>query len=292
MLGELLVDGKNELGEGCYCDPRDEALWWTDIERSCVYRRTPTGDTIRHQLPGRAGFILPRTGDGFLIGFPKQIVRTNGDLTSFETLHDVETDLPQTRVNDATVDPFGGVVFGTFDETYDMAARRPIASLYRLGPDGKLSKLLDGITVSNGLAFSPDGEIMYFADTHVGVIRRFRVGADFSSFEEISPLADANAAPGRPDGGTVDAEGNYWNARVWGGCAVRFDPRGRVTAKVDLPTKGPTCVALGGPELKTLFITTLRVRHTPDELAASPNAGGIFQAQVDVAGHPQRPCAL
>jgi sugar lactone lactonase YvrE len=292
LRGELLVDCRNQLGEGCFWDPRDASLWWTDIERSCVYRRTENGEVTRHQLPGRAGFILPRSGEGFVIGFPKQIVRTNSDFSVFEKLHDVEVDLPQTRSNDATVDPYGGVVFGTFDETHDMAARRPIASLYRLSPDGKLSKLLGDITTSNGLAFSPDGEIMHFADTAVGVIRRFRVESNFSSFEEISPLADADVAAGRPDGGTVDADGNYWSARVWGGCAVRFDPQGRVTAEVKLPTKGPTCVALGSPDLKTLFITTLRIRHTAEELEASPSAGGIFQVRVDVAGAPQRLCDL
>ncbi len=292
MTARLLLDCKNTLGECCFWDPRDGCLWWTDIQESCVYRMDAGRNTTRYTLPGRAGFILPREDSGFVIGFPSQVVLADQDLAVFTRLHDVEAGLGQTRINDAAVDPFGGIVFGTFDETPNMADRRPIASVYRLAPDGSLRKLLGGVIITNGLAFSPDGEIMYFADTSDGRIRRFRIGEDFSTFDEIEPLATADGAPGMPDGGCVDAEGNYWSARVWGGCAVRFGQDGQVNARIDLPTKGPTCVTFGGNGLHDLFITTLRVRHTDAELEASPEAGGIFTARVDIPGLEERLCAL
>lgn len=288
MKARCLVDCKNTLGESCFWDPRDGCLWWTDIEERCAYRRNEDGTTTRFDLPDRAGFILPREKPGFVIGFPGHVALADRDLQIFTRLHDVETDLPQTRINDAAVDPFGGIVFGTFDETPDMAARRPIASVYRLAPDGALSLLFGGVIVSNGLAFSPGGDCMYFADTADGTIRRFRIGERFSSFDEIEPLAGPDVAPGMPDGATVDSEGNYWNARVWGGCVVRIAPDGSVTVKIDLPTKGPTCVTLGGRGLSDLYITTLRVRHSQSELDNAPEAGGIFCAPVDGAGLPQR----
>ena len=292
MKTHLVVDCRNRLGECCFWDPRDHCLWWTDIEGSSAWRMDADKNTTRFMLPGRAGFILPRRESGFVIGFPKQVVLANQELTAFTRLHDVEADLPQTRINDAEVDPFGGIVFGTFDETGDMEKRLPVASVYRLSPDGSLKQLFGNVTISNGLAFSPEGDIMYFADTPDGRIRRFRIGANFSSFEEIDALTAKDAAPGLPDGGTVDAEGNYWSARVWGGCVVRFDPKGSVSAQIDLPTKGPTCVALGGCSLTRLYITTLRVRHTAAELCASPNAGGIFATEVEIPGTRQRLCAL
>jgi len=292
MDAHLHLDCKNSLGECCFWDPRDHCLWWTDIERSCVWRMDSEKNATRFNLPGRAGFILPRRDPGFVIGFPKLVALANQELTEFTKVCDVETDLPQTRINDATVDPFGGIVFGTFDETRDMEKRQPIASVYRLGPDGALRSLFGNVVISNGLDFSPDGTTMYFADTPDGRIRRFRIGTDFSDFDEIEPLADKEAAPGLPDGATVDAEGNYWNARVWGGCLVRFDPSGKVTAQIDLPTKGPTCPALGGSSLQQLFSTTLRVHHSPEELANTPEAGGIFGAEVDIPGLEQRLCAL
>lgn len=292
MNASLHVDCKNTLGEGCFWDPRDNCLWWTDIEEKRIWRLDRQGATKSYSLPDRAGFILPCENSGFLIGFANKIVLADQKLQNFEHLCDVEADVPQTRVNDATVDPYGGIIFGTFDETQDMSARQPIGAIYRLTPDGQLKKLFGGVVVSNGLAFSPDGETLYFADTHFGSIRRFAVGKDFSSFEEIDPLAELDAAPGRPDGGITDRNGNYWSARVWGSCIVRFDPSGQVTAKVDIPTKGPTCIALGGASLDRLFITTLRVRHTEDELDRAPSAGGIFSVDIDTPGNQQRLCKL
>ena len=292
MDARLFFDCRNALGECCFWDPRDDCLWWTDIERSCVWRMDAGRNAIRFNLPGRAGFILPRQGPGFVIGFPNQVALADQELKVFSRLHDVEPDLPQTRINDAAVDPFGGIVFGTADETPDMEQRRPVGNVYRLGPGGELERLFGDVVLTNGLEFSPDGQTMYFADTPDGRIRRFRVGADFSEFAEIAPLAGRDAAPGLPDGGTVDAEGNYWNARVWGGCVVRFDAGGQVTARIDLPTKGPTCVAFGGVSLKRLFITTLSVRHTEDELKAAPHAGSIFVADMDIPGTRQHLCAL
>ena len=288
MNATCLVDAHNTLGEGCVWDPRDQCLYWTDIQESKIYRLDANQQVSIFPLPERAGFILPRRDDGFIVGLASRIVRTNGAFNDFETLVEIEPDLPQTRVNDAAVDPWGGIVFGTFDER----DRKPVASLYRLSPSGELSQLIQGITISNGIAFSPDGHTMYVTDTPVGIVRRFHVGIAFSSFDEVEPLADANVAPGAPDGAIVDSEGGYWNARVWGGCAVRISPEGVVTDRIELPTKGPTCVALGGPRGNQLFITTLRVMHTEQELEASPTAGGLFVAQVAIPAQTARLAAL
>ncbi|WP_168991572.1 SMP-30/gluconolactonase/LRE family protein [Paraburkholderia sp. UYCP14C] len=284
MKATCLVDARNTLGEGCVWDPRDDSLCWTDIEESRIYRLSSRQEVTSYALPERAGFILPRKEAGFIVGLASRIARVDAAFSRFETVTEVEPALAQTRVNDAAIDPFGGIVFGTFDER----DRQPVASLYRLSPEGDLRQLLRDITISNGIAFSPDGEIMYFADTPVGVIRRFKVGAAFASLEELAPLADANVAPGSPDGAIVDCEGGYWSARVWGGCVVRISADGEVTDRVELPTKGPTCVALGGPDGKRLFITTLRVRHTQEELDLSPTAGGLFVADVAVPAQAPR----
>ncbi|CAH2894473.1 MAG: hypothetical protein PCALPYG88_0677 [uncultured Paraburkholderia sp.] len=282
MKATCLVDGRNTLGEGCVWDPRDDSLYWTDIEASRIYRLSAGQEVTSYELPERAGFVLPRKEAGFIVGLASRIARVDAGFSRFETIVEVEPALSQTRVNDAAVDPFGGIVFGTFDER----DRQPVASLYRLSPEGELRKILRDITISNGIAFSPDGEVMYFADTPVGVIRRFKLGAAFSTLEEIAPLADSHVAPGSPDGAIVDSEGGYWSARVWGGCVVRISADGKVTDRIDLSTKGPTCVALGGTQGKRLFITTLRTRHTKEELDASPTAGGLFVA--DVAVHAQQ----
>ncbi|MFH5070379.1 SMP-30/gluconolactonase/LRE family protein [Enterobacter cloacae complex sp. 2024EL-00215] len=284
MNATCLIDAQNTLGEGCVWDPRDGSLYWTDIEESRIYRLDSHQQLSTFSLPERAGFILPRKEDGFIVGLASRIVRTDGGFTHFETIVEIEPTLAQTRVNDAAADPFGGIVFGTFDER----DRQPVASLYRLSPEGKLHRLLGDITISNGIAFSPDGETMYVTDTPVGTIRRFNIGADFSRFDELMPLAEASIAPGLPDGAIVDSEGGYWSARVWGGCVVRISPSGEVTDRITLPVKGPTCVALGGQQGKQLFITTLRVRHTAQELDEVPSAGGLFVSDVVVPAQAAR----
>ena len=133
---------------------------------------------------------------------------------------------------------------------------------------------------------------MYFADTPDGRIRRFQIGQDFSSFSECDLLAEADAAPGSPDGARVDSQGNYWSARVWGSCVVRFDMSGKVDCRVDLPVRAPTCVCFGGEGLDRLYITSLRTRHSEDELARIPEAGSLFTANIDIPGEPQRLCLV
>lgn len=289
MEATCIVDCKNTLGEGCIWDPRDGCVYWTDIAESRIYRLSGDGTVTVFPLPERAGFILPRKQPGFVVGLATRVVICNASFKSFETIAVIEEGLPQTRVNDAAVDPFGGVVFGTFDER----DRKPVAALYRCSPEGKVSKLLSDITISNGIAFSPSGDLLYFADTAEGTIRRFEIGrSGLGEINEISPLAGPDIADGRPDGAVVDSEGYYWNARVWGGCLVRIGQDGVVHERVQLPTKGPTCVTFGGKDRKTLFATTLRVMHMDEELRAAPFAGGLFSAQVKVPGPPQRLAAI
>jgi sugar lactone lactonase YvrE len=283
-----LVDCRNTLGEGCVWDPRDNSLYWTDIEEQRIYRLESSGEVTEFRIPERAAFILPRTKSGFVIGFATRIALCDAMFAEFTDITLIESDLPQTRLNDATVDPDGGVVFGTFDER----DRLPVANLYRLSPSGELLRLLSDVTISNGLAFSPDGTLLYFADTAVGVIRRFKVGDSPVILDEIEPLGGPDIAPGRPDGAVVDSDGYYWNARVWGGCIARIAPDGRLAQRIDLPTKGPTCVALGGPHGTRLFCTTLRTRHSTEELKGTPQAGGLFAVDVAAAGQPQRLCNL
>jgi L-arabinonolactonase len=286
---ECAVDCRNILGESCAHDPRDGSVYWTDIEGHRIWRLPPSsGQAESFAMPDRVAFIRPRARDGFVIGFADRIAVADSRLMAFETVCPVEPDLPQTRVNDAAVDPAGGIVFGTFDER----ERRPVAALYRLAPDGALSQLLDSVTIANGIAFSPDGALMYFADTPAGTVRRFAVGQGSASFDERAPLCDADVAPGRPDGAIVDAEGCYWSARVWGSCVARISPDGRLLETIPLAAAGPTCVAFAGPELRDLFITTLRTRQTNEELAATPLAGGLFRATVPVGGSPTRLAAL
>lgn len=283
-----IVDARNTLGEGCVWDPRDNCLYWTDIAESRIHRLSEDGTVTTFGLPERAGFVMPCREPGFVVGLASRIVRTDAAFSRFDEIAVIEPELPQTRVNDAAVDPLGGIIFGTFDER----DRKPVAALYRLSPQGEVTKILSDFTISNGIAFSPDGATLYFADTPEGTIRRFRSEDGWQSLIEMSPLAAPDVAPGKPDGAVTDAGGHYWNARVWGGCLVRLSPDGELVETVALPTKGPTCVTIGGRDGRTLFATTLRVMHSEEELAAAPLAGGLFAVALDSPGTPQRLSAL
>ena len=289
---ELVFDCRNEVGESCFWDPRDGALYWTDIESRIVFRRNAAGRIRSFDLPERAGFILPRRQSGFVLGFPKRIVVARQSLDAFETVCKVETDVPWTRTNDAAVDPLGGIVFGSCNEHPDRNERRATASFHRVGPDGGLQRLFSGFYTCNGIAFSIDGETMYLTDTNDGTIRRFQFKPGFEDLTELAPLANSDIADGKPDGSKVDSADCCWNARVWAHSVICITPEGEVAAHVAVPTKGPTCVAFGGSDLKDLYVTSLRKNHTEAEFAAEPEAGGLFMARVDVAGRDQLLCDL
>ncbi len=284
---ELVVDCRNTLGESCFWDPRDESLYWTDIEERTIYRRHSAKRIESFSLPERAGFILPRRQPGFVLGFPKRIVVAPPSLDSFETVCDVETSERWLRINDAAVDPFGGIVFGSYNEDPQQKPRPAIAGFHRVGPDGQLQTLLSGFRTCNGIAFCKDAATMYLTDSAEGTIRKFSFDQDFQTLTELPPLASPRVAPGKPDGSKIDCSDGCWNARVWGNCVVCIAPSGDVTARVEVPCKGPTCVAFGGPERNELYITTLRKNHTAAELASYPQVGGLFCARVDVAGRDQ-----
>jgi sugar lactone lactonase YvrE len=193
-------------------------------------------------------------------------------------------DTAWSRFNDGRTDPAGRFLAGTMDEP--KAGAR--GHLYRFDRRG-LTPLVDGVTTSNGLAFSPDGRTMYHADTP-----RFTVWAyDYDTatgtaenrraFVTLDPAASDRA---RPDGAAVDADGCYWIALYEGGRIHRYDPAGALMAAYPVPARCPTMPAFGGPDLRTLFVTTARAGRPDDELAALTHSGSLFAMPVDVAGLP------
>ena len=194
------------------------------------------------------------------------------------------------RFNDGKCDPQGRFWVGTIYEPRD-AAR---AALYRFHRDG-LIKCADGITTSNGLAWSPDGRTLYWSDTKAHVIHAF----DFDLIDgELSgqrvfcrfPLKPAGPTPvdygGRPDGAAVDAAGNYWVAMFEGQQLLCLSPSGQLLRTVRLPVRCPTMLCFGDADLKTLYITTARENRPADELAMQPLAGCVLSMRVEVPGLP------
>jgi sugar lactone lactonase YvrE len=194
------------------------------------------------------------------------------------------------RFNDGKCDPQGRFWVGTIYEPREPA----LAALYCYA-GGKLTRRADGITVSNGLAWSPDGRVLYWSDTKAhtvyafdfdgaaGTLSRKRVFASWPAKQPGQPL---EAYGGRPDGAAVDAEGCYWIAMFEGQRVLRLSPAGELLREVVLPARCPTMPAFGGRDLRTLFITTARENRPPAELAEQPYAGCVLALDVDVPGLP------
>jgi sugar lactone lactonase YvrE len=147
--------------------------------------------------------------------------------------------------------------------------------------------MLDGFSIPNGLAWSPDGRIMYFADTLAGAIDAFDYDLTDGITSNRRAFARTAGQPGGPDGATVDADGFLWSAQYDGGCVTRYTPDGRVNRRVALPVQRPTSCAFGGPRLDTLFVTTASQELSAAELAAQPLAGRVLALDAGVCGRSE-----
>ena len=278
---------QNLIGESCFWDPKENCLTWTDIEGKTIWKLNQSNQSFKYNLPDRAGFILPRKKDGYIIGFPKFIAISNQKFSSFKKICDVETNIRETRINDAKVDPYGGIVFGTYNEDPDKLNRKPIANLYRLAPDLSLTKLLSNITVSNGIEFSRKKNIMFFADTPTGLIQKFEYTENFKKLTKLKSNMIFKDL-GEPDGAAMDINDNYWSARVRGKCLICIDTKSEtVIKKINLPTKTPTCLAFGGPGLETLYVTSLK-----QQSIIKNSDGNLFKIQSGAKGQKQLLCEI
>jgi sugar lactone lactonase YvrE len=281
MRAELLIDSRCELGEGAVWDAGRARLWWTDIDGRAIWRFDPAATSAeRFTPPDRTGFLAVCASGKLLLGCAKALylAEVDGASLSAAKIADVEPDLKTTRVNDGRADRSGNVVFGTLDE---QSPRTPIGSFYQYSAAHGLRRLdLPNCRVSNSICFSPDGRTIYFTDTPTNVIRCGDYEAGTAAVTNVRDFTALGPGDGHPDGSIVDADGCLWNA-AWGGAVVRrFTPDGRLDRAIEIPTKNPTCPAMGGADLSMLFVTSSRQQHTPEELAATPAAGGVFALRV------------
>ena len=271
-----------ELGEGPVWVERDRALWFVDIKKHEIHRFDPaTGDRRTFEAPEQVGFILPADGGGFVAGLQSGLHRFDEHSGSFDRIVEIESDLPNNRLNDGVVDAAGRVWFGTMDnsETSNSGA---FYSFHR----GKLTRTgIGSIAITNGPAVSPDGRLLYFVDTLAG---RIEVAAiqDDGSLGERRPFVIIDEQDGHPDGPTVDSEGCLWIALYNGWEVRRYSPVGDLLDTVRFPVANITKIAFGGDDLRTVYATTARQMLSPEDVARQPLIGSLFQFRIDVPGVP------
>ncbi len=289
MTAMLVVDSQCTLGEGLLWDGRRDGLLWTDIERSTLWlHHTDDGSTRTWRLPDRLGSLALCDSGKLLLALAKglflaDIDRPADGVLAATLLVPLEVDLPSTRTNDGRTDRAGNFVFGTLNED---PARAPIGSFYQYSRRHGLRRLaLGGVAIPNSICFSPDGRTMYYCDSLSGRILQCRYDAESAEVSDSRPFVEFGGGRGLPDGSIVDADGCLWNAE-WGAAVVRrYTPAGTLDREIAVPPKNPTCPAFGGRDLTELYVTSARQEMTPEELAARPDAGGVYAASpVGVRG--------
>lgn len=270
---EAVVAGADQLGETPLWCERTLKLWWLDIELPKLQSWDPA--TGRHEvtpLPGRFAGSQALAKDGRrLVAIDLELMQLDpatGSLAPFAT---VERDLDN-RLNDGRVDARGRLWIGTMDNQL----HRPNGALYRVDPDGTVSRHLSDVIVSNGIAFSPDGSTLYFTDTRRHLSYAFDLDLDDGVITAKRVFADYSATSERPDGACVDVDGCLWTAFFAGSRIARYRPDGRIDRSISLPVTNPTCLCFGGADLKTLYVTSATKFLSPEQRAREPLAGALF----------------
>jgi len=281
---ECVLDIKASLGECPVWSVDEQVLYWVDINAPSLNRFDPlTGRNTAWPMPASIGCFALRRSGGFIAALRDGfwLVDRYGKLEG--KVADAPYDPEHHRFNDGRADTRGRFWAGSMNERRDAST----AKLYRLDADLKLTAMIAEIMISNGLAFSPDARTLYHADTPKRTINAWDFDAATGGIANRRIFAQFTGETDRPDGGAVDREGCYWSAFYRGGKLVRLSPRGERIAEFVVPAMCPTMCAFGGPNLKTLFVTTARQMREPGELARLPQSGGIFAMQVDVPGMPE-----
>jgi L-arabinonolactonase len=276
---ECLLQAGNELGEGPVWNVEEGALYWVDCLRRELLRNVPGERDIKRwslkRQPGSFAFcsasqllLASRTGIGMF------------DLATGQESNIAagQFDASKERFNDGKCDARGRFWTGTMDR----ALSRPVGSLYCVGGDLRVSRVdAEFLTLSNGIAWSPDSSTMYLCDSRPGAVLRYDFDLESGTLRGRRVFIDFAGQTGRPDGCTVDAEGGLWVAEIGAGRVARYDPSGRLERIVTLPVSRPTSVAFGGARLDTLYITSMVHEPTREQ---EPLAGALFAADAGVSG--------
>lgn len=275
------------LGEGPLWNQRDGTLWWTDILESRLYRFDPASGAVEAiDTPERlCSYAFLPQGDRILAAFETGLAYFDVETKSLEWLDRPETLGSGRRFNDGRTDNQGRFWVGSMVEN-EAKVGPDTGVLFRFDRNG-LSAEAVCVSISNSLCTSPDGRTLYFADTPKQLIFAFDLDPDSGAISNKRIFAEVTE--GYPDGAVVDEEGCLWSARWGGGEVVRHAPDGRVVSRLKVPASQPTCPAFGGPDRKTLFVTSAKEGLDAAALAKDPEAGNLFVYQADVAGLPVVP---
>lgn len=281
---ELAVDGHNLLGEGPVWDDRRSCLWWTDILSRAIFRLDwPDRSLATFPMPRRVGSLGLCESGRLILAFEDGVMLHEPGTDRFDHVATIEAEIVMNRLNDGKVGPDGAFWVGSMDER---SPRQPTGALYRVTMAGAMRQV-DGLAVSNGLAWTPDGHRMVHTDSTLAWIDVHDFDPANGTLANRRRIADGiSDGTGRPDGGACDAEGFYWSAGVSAGRLNRWNLDGKVVSSVSLPCPHPTMPCFAGPDLRTVFVTSLRNLGGRTDLDRFPQSGSLYVGRLGVAGTP------
>ena len=278
-----VLSAKAQIGEGPVWDARSQRLYWVDIVGQELNVFNPADGTNRtHKFDDIVTSASPRAGGGVLLTLRRSFALFDYTSGTLETVAEVEPDMPGNRFNDGKTDRQGRHWAGTMG---DVDWNHPIGNLYRLDKGKQPVRMAEKVCCSNGIGWSPDDKTMYFCESFAHVIHAYDFDAATGNIENRRTFATVNPESGSfPDGMTVDAEGFVWSAQPVYGRLVRYDPQGKIERIIELPVSRGTSVMFGGPDLATLYITTMRTTLDDAQLAEEPLAGSLLAITPGVKG--------
>lgn len=278
MTPQIVVDHKSVVGECPLWHPFDKKLYWIDIPKGSILRYDPETGNHEEFYSGEVigGFTIQEDG-ALLLFLERGAVKILKDGETSTVIDEISEEL-DTRFNDVIADPKGRVFCGT------MPAKDHKARLYRLDADGSITKILDGIGISNGMGFTPDRKQMYFTDSPRGKIYLFDYDLKIGKIKNQRVFVTVPESEGVPDGMTVDKEGCIWSARWDGGCLIRYKPDGKEDLRIQFPAKKISSVTFGGKDYRDIYVTTAGGDKREEE---GSDAGALFYLNLDIQGVPE-----
>lgn len=285
MKIEAIVDCNTILGEGPLWDVAEQRLYWIDSYGQKIFRANASGGEVESwDVPQKIGSMALRKDGGAILSLADGFYLFDFESGASTLIGTVERAGPNIRINDGKVDKRGRYVSGSMDITEASADGK----LYSVGTDLSIREIDDGIVVSNGPCWSPDGSIFYFADSRSRAIWAYDYDLATGNVTNKRRFALFGEEDGLPDGATVDAEGYVWSAGVYKSKLHRFAPDGSRDRTIDMPIVCVTSVMFGGPELDTLYVTSMKTAPVPGVVETGPLAGSLFAITgLGVRGLPE-----
>lgn len=277
-----VLDARARLGESPLWHAIEQKLFWVDVYNHRVHQFDPaTGQNRYFDTREVVSAVAPYSPDHLLIALRDSLAQMDIQTGEINPLVQLAlSNQGDSRCNDGKCDPQGRFWIGTCSDTSGQAA------LYRYDPDGSLQVMETGLTISNGLGWSPDGSTFYLTDSFQHKIFAYDFDGTTGSISHRRVLIDLSQESVEPDGLTIDTQGNIWSA-LWDGWAVAcFDPTGQLICRVKLPVPRPTSVTFGGPNLTDLYITSACVGLSQKQVQECHTAGDLFCLTTFAKGRP------